>query len=141
MTEFTKTVPTSYDDLHRLLQSAVDASEKPILIISFVGTEQDEKRLIKGSLRFEGGPYSFELYAFCYEDIDATVRPRSGTNLHLFGTRTAIEAMIAGSRSDQPNSGVGTVTFELTKQQGVESSFTFKCTGTRKVEIMLTYKK
>jgi hypothetical protein len=141
MTESTKPVPISRDDLHRLLQSAADAFEKPILNISFIGTEQDEKRLVKGSLLFDGGPFPFELYANCYEDIDATVRPGSGTILHLFGTRTTIEALIARSRPDKPNNGVINIAFELTKLQGVESSFTFRCTGSHKVEVMMTFKK
>jgi len=141
MTESTNPVPNSYDDLHRLLQSVADAFEKPILNISYIGAEQDEKRLIKGSLLFERGPYSFELSAICYEDIDATVRPGSGTLLHLFGTRTTIEALFAGSRPGKPNKEVVNITFELTKLQGVESSFTFKCTGSHKVEIMMTFKK
>ena len=139
MTE--STVPESFphDELRRLVRSAIEANKKLRLIISFVGDEQNGKRLVRGRLLLDSGSLEIETSATCYEDIETTVKAGNGVGLYLFGTTAELEATSARNIGSERHNGVDSIDLELVKEQAFGAAFTFKSTGDDKLDVMLVF--
>jgi hypothetical protein len=134
-------VPASFphDELRQLIRSAIESNKQLQLTISFVGQEQNGKRLVRGRLLFGNGSLDIETSATCYEDVETTVRAGNGVSLFLFGAPAEIEATSARNFYDELLNGSSSIDLELVKEQASGVAFTFKSTGDDKLDVMLVF--
>jgi hypothetical protein len=136
----TETASLPHDELRQIIRSAIEANKKPRLTITFVGREQNGKRLVRGRLLLDSGSLEIETSATCYENVETTIRACDGVNLFLFGSSAAIEAMSARNVSGERLNTSDSIDLELVREQAFGAAFTFKSIGDDKLDVMLAFK-
>jgi len=137
----TESIPVSFphDELRRIIKSAIEANNKLRLTISFIGQEQQGKRLVRGRLLLDSGSLEIETSATCYEDVETTIRAANGVGLFLFGTPAELDATSARNFSGERLNDSDNIDLELVREQAFGTAFTFKSTGENKLDVMLVF--